>query len=116
MWSSTPLGEYVRALAAQQVLHSADLELEATIDNAGARVYCVLSVVFTLPSLPRPPSVRCSPTGPSPAPLHCVAQRKRSPPSRAERATSRPPSLRRTSHGYDGRLPPGPAAAYSGPP
>jgi hypothetical protein len=53
-WSSTPLGEFVKTLAAQHVLRCADLELEASIDNAGARVYCVLSVVFTLPSDPPP--------------------------------------------------------------
>jgi hypothetical protein len=54
MWSSTPLGEYVKALAMQGALHYADLELEASIDNAGERVYDVLSVVFTLPSDPPP--------------------------------------------------------------
>jgi hypothetical protein len=54
LWSRTPLGEYVKTLAAQHVLRSADLEVEATIDNAGARVYDVLSVVFTLPSDPPP--------------------------------------------------------------
>jgi hypothetical protein len=56
MWSSTPLGEYVKTLVAQRVLRHADLELEASIDDAGARVYRVVSAVFTLPSDP-PPSV-----------------------------------------------------------
>jgi hypothetical protein len=54
LWSSTPLGEYVKALVANGAIRFADLELEATIDNAGARIYNVLSVVFTLPSDPPP--------------------------------------------------------------
>lgn len=61
MWSNTPLGEYVKALVAQGAVTYADLELEASIDNAGARVYNVLRVVFTLPS--EPPTME--PTGPS---------------------------------------------------
>jgi hypothetical protein len=56
MWSSTPLGEYVKKLVAQRVLHYADVELEASVDDAGARVYRVVSAVFTLPADP-PPSV-----------------------------------------------------------
>jgi hypothetical protein len=54
LWSRTPLGEYVKLLAAQHALEFVDLELEASVDNDGARVYVVLGVVITLPSDPPP--------------------------------------------------------------
>ena len=38
MWSSTPLGEYVRTLVAQEVLRYAELEYTDTIDDAGRGV------------------------------------------------------------------------------
>src|SRR5208337_577765 len=45
MWSSTPLGEYVRTLVAQEVLRYAELEYTDTIDDAGQLVRQVLGGV-----------------------------------------------------------------------
>jgi hypothetical protein len=47
-------GEYVKTLVAQGVLQFADVELEARIDVAGARIYRVISAGFTLPADPPP--------------------------------------------------------------
>ncbi|BDB42832.1 MULTISPECIES: hypothetical protein [Mycobacterium] len=52
MWSTTPLGEYVRTLVAQRVLREAKLEYTDTIDDAGQLVREVLGGVFTLPTGP----------------------------------------------------------------
>lgn len=54
MWSSTPLGEYVRALVAQGKLRSALLQYTDTIDDAGNIVREVLGGVFALPTDPPP--------------------------------------------------------------
>ncbi len=54
MWSNTPLGEYVKTLVAQRILHFADVEVETRIDDAGERLYRVLRATFTLPAEPPP--------------------------------------------------------------
>jgi hypothetical protein len=48
LWAATPMGEYVRSLVDQEVLRTGNLELEASIDDDGARIYNVLGASFTL--------------------------------------------------------------------
>jgi streptomycin 6-kinase len=72
MWSDTPLGEYVKTLVAQRVLHFADVELETSIDDDGGRVYRDLCATFTLPADP-PPST-ADPSGAAGLPADPAAE------------------------------------------
>jgi hypothetical protein len=54
LWATTPMSEYIKTLVTQRVLRDAHVELEASIDDDGARVYHVLGAVFTLPADPPP--------------------------------------------------------------
>ncbi|WP_322860110.1 hypothetical protein U8D42_12755 [Mycobacterium europaeum] len=54
LWSTTPMGEYVKTLVTQRVVSFANVDLEASIDGAGARVYQVVGASFSLPVDPPP--------------------------------------------------------------
>jgi hypothetical protein len=66
MWASSPLGEYVRTLVAQQVLRYAYLDYADTIDDGGQLVREVLDGVFILPADP-PPALAGDTGGADPA-------------------------------------------------
>lgn len=66
LWAHNPMGEYVKSLMAQDVLRYGSIELEASIDDEGARIYRVLSASLTLPPVVANPSL--PPVAAAPAP------------------------------------------------